>query len=85
MANRHPDGGLDLLDWGIGFIAGFELAPRPWKKVTDPRQPSRALFEPILTLTVGSHAIPQSAVDEVAEAVLAIRQFFQEQRRKSIR
>jgi len=85
MVNRHPDGGLDLLDWGIGFIAGIELAPRPWKTVTDPRQPGRALFEPILTLTVGSHALQQSAVDEVAKAVLAIRQLFQEQRRKSVR
>ncbi|MEI7607525.1 MAG: hypothetical protein WCJ64_09080 [Rhodospirillaceae bacterium] len=49
MVKPNRDGGIDLLDWGLGFISGIELAPRPWKKVTDPRQPGRALFEPILT------------------------------------
>lgn len=85
MASRHLDGGFDPLDWGIGFIAGIELAPRPWKKVTDTRQSGRALFEPILTLTVGSHAVPKSAVDDVVRAILAIRHLFQEQRHKSMR
>ena len=85
MGKPHRDGGLDLGEWGLGFIVGIELAPRPWKKVTDPRQPGRALFEPILTLTVGSGAVPQSAAEEVARAVLDIRQLFQEQRRKSMR
>ena len=85
MVKPHRGGGIDLLDWGLGFISGIELAPRPWKKVTDPRQPGRALFEPILTLTIGSRAAPPSAAEEVARAVLDIRQLFQEQRRKSMR
>ena len=85
MVRPHRDGGINLLDWGLGFISGIELAPRPWKKVTDPRQPGRALFEPILTLTIGSWAVPPSAAEEVARAVLDIRHLFQEQRRKSMR
>ena len=85
MVKPHCDGGIDLLDWGLGFISGIEFAPRPWKKVTDPRQPGRTLFEPILTLAIGSRALPLSAAEEVARAVLHIRQLFQEPRRKSMR
>ena len=85
MVKPHRYGGIDLLDWGLGFISGIELAPRPWKKVTDPRQPGRALVEPILTLAIGSRALPLSAAEEVARAVLHIRQLFQEPRRKSMR
>ena len=43
----HRDGGYDPLFWWLGFAAGIQLAPRPWKKITDPRQPGRALFEPV--------------------------------------
>jgi len=85
MFRPHRDGGLDPLYWWLGFAAAIELAPRAWKKVTDPRQPGRALFDPIYTATSGNGSVPGGTTEVVAKAVLDIRQHFQEQRRKSMR
>jgi uncharacterized protein len=81
----HRDGGYDPLFWWLGFIAGIQLAQRPWKKVTDPSQLGRALFEPIYSALSGSGPVPESTVVPVAEAVVAIREYFMPQRVKSSR
>ena len=81
----HRDGGYDPLFWRLGFTAGIQLAPRPWKKVTDPSQLGRALFEPIYSALSGSGPVPESALIPVAEAVVAIREYFMPQRVKSSR
>jgi|GEM_PF-677062 uncharacterized protein len=82
---RHRDGGYDALFWWLGFTAGIQLAPRPWKKVTDPRQAGRALFEPIYDALSGTGPVPDSAVVTVAAAVVELREYFMPQRVKSIR
>jgi uncharacterized protein len=85
MFKPHRDGGHDPLFWWLGFAAGIQLAPRPWKKVTDPRQPGRALFEPIYDAPSGSGPVPDSTVVAVAKAVIAIREYFMPQRVRSSR
>jgi uncharacterized protein len=85
MFKPHRDGGYDPLFWWLGFTAGINLAPRLWKKITDPRQPGRALFEPIYDATSGAGPIPDSIVVVVANAVIAIREYFMPQRAKSSR
>jgi uncharacterized protein len=83
MFKPHRDGGYDPLFWCLGFTAGIQLAPRPWKKGTDPRQPGRALIEPIYDAPSEAGPVPDSTVVTVAKAVIAIREYFMPQRVKS--
>jgi uncharacterized protein len=85
MFKPHREGGVDPLFWWLGFAAGISLAARAWKKVTDPRQPGRALFEPIYDLPSSRGPAPDGATERVAKAVIDIREYFMPQRVRSSR
>jgi uncharacterized protein len=85
MFKPHRKGGVDTLFWWLGFTAGIELDRRSWKKVTDPRQPGRVLFEPIYDAASHSGPSPASAIEVVAGAVLEIRSHFLQRRHRSMR
>jgi uncharacterized protein len=85
MFKPHRNGGVDTLFWWLGFTAGIELDRRNWKRVTDPRQPGRVLFEPIYDAASHSGPSPANAIEVVAGAVLEIRSHFLQRRHRSMR
>jgi uncharacterized protein len=85
MFKPHRKGGVDTLFWWLGFTAGIELDRRNWKRVTDPRQPGRVLFEPIYDAASHSGPSPANAIEVVAGAVLEIRSHFLQRRHRSMR
>ena len=73
----------DGLEWVAGFFAGASQAPRLWKPMLNGYPETRSLIAPI------REAVRQKSSDQdvrrVAEAVIAIRDFFMPQRVRDAR
>ena len=79
----NEDGTWDGLEWVAGFFAGASQAPRLWKPMLNGYPETRSLIAPI------RGAVRQKSSDQdvrrVAEAVIAIRDFFMPQRVRDAR
>lgn len=75
----------DPLFWELGFYQGVALAKRSWAQVTNPKNPGRPIFDRLYVPLENKKALPPDIDRVIAQAVLALKEYFTPQRMKSFR